>query len=87
MTIRELFREFTATKQVMDDAHDRDAMLAWRIEALHRTKTLPAPVTLMRHRTGSQRQSVQQQRTVLEMLSAQYGGQLRPHRPSPRRSA
>lgn len=86
MTIRELFREFAALKDANDDQHDRDVILAYRIEALHRTKTLPALSTLLSRRARPRQQSVATQRAMLEILSAQHGGQVRPHRPSTRRA-
>jgi len=69
----------------VQDEQDRDAILAWRIANLQRAKTLPAIATLLSRRARPKQQTVSQQRTMLHILSAQYGGALRPYQPSPRR--
>lgn len=49
---------------------------AWHIEALHRTKRLPALKSLLTKR-GTKVQTAGQQRMALQVLSAQYGFPLR----------
>lgn len=41
MSWLELFREFEVAKRKREDERERDLVLAWHIEALHRQKTLP----------------------------------------------
>jgi hypothetical protein len=73
------------------DRSERDTLLAWQVAALSRAKTLPHPRTLVNR--GGVRQTVEQQRAALAVLSEQYGIPLRrkgepvkePQRRRPRR--
>jgi hypothetical protein len=49
--------------------------LAWRIEAFQRQKKLPRLESLLARRTKAQ--SVTEQKSMLHILSAQYGGTVR----------
>lgn len=57
-------------KQALEDAHDRDARLAWLAEALHRQKRLPDVKTLLVKRHAQQ--TPRQMRTVLQLISEKY---------------
>jgi hypothetical protein len=60
----------------MEDALDRDARQAWLAEGLRRTKRLPALESLMlKHQQKAQ--TVEEQRSILHILAAQYGGIVR----------
>lgn len=71
-----MFRELVVYREQAQDQHDRDASLAWLIEMLHRQKKLPALKTLLARREAAP-QSTGQMRTMLHVLSAQYGLPLR----------
>lgn len=68
--MRTLMRELVVAKQRREDEHDRNATLAWTIEALRRTKRLPALKTLFAKR--DERQNARQMRTTLQLLSEAY---------------
>lgn len=69
--MRTLMRELVIAKQRREDEHDRDVTLAWTVEALRRTKRLPALKTLFAKRS-SERQTSRQLRTTLQLLSEAY---------------
>lgn len=75
MTMRELMQEFAIETETRREAQDRDLVLAWHMAAMSRMKTIPALQTLLARR--DRRQSSQQQRGALQMLSEQYGIPLR----------
>jgi hypothetical protein len=76
LTIRELFREFVAARERAQDEHDRLITQAWWMANLSRKKP-PALSTLIKQRHTEVAQTVSQARTVVEILSAQYGIPLR----------
>lgn len=66
--------EFEAAKARQKQQIQRDLVLAWHIEALQRQKKLPALEDLLRTR---RRQTVGEQRAMLQMLGDQLGIPLR----------
>lgn len=76
LSLRELWNEFAAAKERLEQSVQRDLALAWHIEALHRQKQLPELSRLLR-RHQRRPQTIAEQRGVLEMLSAQMGIPLR----------
>jgi hypothetical protein len=75
-SIRTLCREFVAAHDRLIDRHHRDVELAWMVARLTRAQTIPALHTLL-VRQPQRPQTVDEQRQVLRMLSAQYGIPLR----------
>jgi hypothetical protein len=72
----ELAREMEAARLRQQDEADRVIALAWHIEALRRTKKLPALRTLLKE-TAQRPQTLAQQKAVIHILSAQMGIPLR----------
>lgn len=71
--MRQLFRELVVARERAMDQHDRMVTHAWLSAMLHRQpKKLPALKTLLARREA-QPQSTGQMRTMLHVLSAQYG--------------
>lgn len=61
------------------DEYDRSVTLAWQIANLSNARKLPELKTLFARRGGGmKKQTVGQQKKVLQMLSAQYGLTMRP---------
>lgn len=50
----------------------RDLALAWHVEYFRRQQKLPALAVVLRERTG-RRQTVTEQKSMLEMMSQNYG--------------
>jgi hypothetical protein len=67
-----LFREFVVGLEARRDQHDRDMSIAWHVAALSRQKKLPELKRLLTKRK-ERPPSLEQQRGVLHVLSAQYG--------------
>lgn len=61
-----------AGKQRAEDERDRALSLAWHVEAFARQKTLPKLETVLR-RSSARPQTLTEQRTMLQILSEQYG--------------
>lgn len=71
--MRELFREFVAGKEREEASRARDLSFAWHVEAFARQKTLPRLEVLLQGLQGPKRQSLSEQRAMLQVLSEQYG--------------
>lgn len=71
--MRELFREYVVGQTKKDDERDAAMSLAWQIAALQKRNPLPKLETLLTKRRSAPVQTVDQQRAMLEVLSAQYG--------------
>lgn len=69
-------REFVVAKRLREDEADRDVALAWRTAALMRQKRLPSLKSLL-IAPKKQKQTIEEQRAALEVLSQQFGGAIR----------
>lgn len=78
-----MFREFVVAQQRQEDDRDRDTVVAYSIAALSRAKKLP-DLRVLLARNKRRKQTVSEQKSMLHILSAQYGIPLR-RRPKGRR--
>lgn len=74
--MRELWNELAAARERLALDSKRDLAMAWHVAALSRQPKLPALADLLKH-TQSRRQTVGQQRVMLQMLSERLGIPLR----------
>lgn len=70
LSLRELWRELAAQREVRREAIDRDRTVAWMTAALHRTKTLPSLDRFVGRQPVAQ--TPEQLRGMLHILRAQY---------------
>lgn len=81
MSPAEFWIELEAAGKRADDERRRDVILAWHIESIavhvRSKKKMPDLAALLEGKGKGQRQTVRQQRSMLEMLSEQSGIPLR----------
>ena len=76
MTLRQFFRELVVARRRDEAEHNRDMTLAWHTAALVRTKKMPALPELL-IRPVMVKQSVKEQRMVVDTIAAHLGKELR----------
>jgi len=74
---RELFRQVVIWSERERYRHNRDTTLAWQTANYTRAKKIPDLKRLLVRAQSEQTQSFTEQRTMLETLSARYGGRVR----------
>jgi hypothetical protein len=74
---RELFREIVVWGERERLRHNHEMTLAWQMANLTRAKKLPDLRRLLIAAPNEKAQSFTEQRTMLETLSARYGGKVR----------
>ena len=77
LTWRELFRDVALSVETRRDQHNRDMTLAWQTANLSRAKKLPGLDRFLVKPPSAGAQSVSEMRTMLQRLSARYGGRVR----------
>ena len=77
-----MWLEFSVARARQTLEHQRDVVLAWHVEAIHRQKKLPPLEELLKVRRRSQ--TVQEQRAMLSILSQQVGSPLRTRKRKPK---
>jgi hypothetical protein len=77
MTMRELFREFVVAKRASKRRVQHDIAVAWQTANFTRAAKLPELDKVLAPTNTPSRQTIKQQRSVLEAISKSYGLTLR----------